>query len=105
MRIDGQLRKLAVVLSDVTAEVENEQLGAERREMTAIVHRISEDRSGFLEFFQESEDTLEALRHRLERRLSDGQARRPHTQGKCRHLRLGTSRCGVPYDQGSYCGN
>jgi HPt (histidine-containing phosphotransfer) domain-containing protein len=62
VNIDGRLEKLAVVVSDITAQVEREQLEGEQREMMAMIHRIAEDKAGFLEFFKEAEDIVEALR-------------------------------------------
>jgi HPt (histidine-containing phosphotransfer) domain-containing protein/two-component sensor histidine kinase len=62
VRIDGELRKLAIVLSDITAQVENEQLEAEQREMMAMIQRLSEDKAGFMEFFREMEDIIQALK-------------------------------------------
>jgi two-component system chemotaxis sensor kinase CheA len=78
VRIEGELRKLAVVLSDVTANVEQERLEAEQREMMALVQRIVQDKSGFLEFFHEMEEIVEALRNHAQDELSVTK-RRVHT--------------------------
>lgn len=56
------LDSIAVVITDITAEVERELLEVENREILAMIDRISADRSGFLEFFQEAEDIIEGLR-------------------------------------------
>jgi two-component system chemotaxis sensor kinase CheA len=63
VRIEGELQKLAVVLSDITALVEQERLEAEQRETMALVQRIVQDKSGFLEFFHEMEEIVESLRN------------------------------------------
>lgn len=60
---DGTLTALAVVVSDITAEVEREKLEAENREMMSMIDRISKDKAGFLEFFQEAEEIVELLRN------------------------------------------
>lgn len=60
---DGAPKALAVVVTDITAEVQREELEAENREMMNMMDRISKDKSGFLEFFSESEQLVEALRN------------------------------------------
>ncbi len=60
----GELRALAVVVSDITAEVEREELEAENRELMAMIDRISSDKAGFLEFFQEASDIVLQLQER-----------------------------------------
>ncbi|MEO1526697.1 MAG: PAS domain S-box protein [Planctomycetota bacterium] len=52
---------LAVVIHDITAEVEREKLEAEQREILAIVSRIARDRSGFIEFYNEADEIVRAL--------------------------------------------
>lgn len=61
---EGEVTAIAVVVSDVSAEVEKERLEAEMREMMEMIDRISRDRIGFLEFFQEAEANIEALKQR-----------------------------------------
>ena len=60
--VDGEVAGLAVVLTDITAEIEKEQLEAESKEMIAVIDGVHSDREGFLEFFQEAERLVEALR-------------------------------------------
>ena len=60
---DDELAGLAVVVTNITAEVERQKLEAESREMMTMIERISIDRSGFLEFFQEAEAIIESLRN------------------------------------------
>jgi signal transduction histidine kinase len=62
VRLESQLAKLAVVISDISAKVEQERLEAEQREMMALVQRIFQDKAGFLEFFHEMEEIIESLR-------------------------------------------
>ncbi|TWU04075.1 ATP-binding protein [Neorhodopirellula pilleata] len=62
IEIGGNVTGLAVVLTDITAEVEREKLEAESREMIAVIDGIQADREGFLDFFQEAEAIVEALR-------------------------------------------
>lgn len=62
VEIDGEVTALAVVVSDISAEVENEKLEVIQRELLAMINRISEDKSGFLEFFREADDIVAALR-------------------------------------------
>ena len=58
---DGQLDCLAVVISDVTAAVEKEKLASIQTEMMTMVHRLAEDKSGFLEFFEEASGLVDLL--------------------------------------------
>ncbi|WP_425401002.1 Hpt domain-containing protein [Aeoliella sp.] len=60
--VEDQLHCLAVVVSDITAAVENEKLEAVQREMLAMVTRIADDKPGFLEFFQEADELVASLR-------------------------------------------
>lgn len=60
---DGIAKALAVVVSDITAEVQREELEAENREMMNMIDRISKDKAGFLEFFREAEQLVECLRN------------------------------------------
>ncbi|MDM4015022.1 ATP-binding protein [Roseiconus lacunae] len=58
--LSGEL-KLAVVFRDITTAVHQEQLEVIQREMMSIVHRITEDKSGFLEFFREADHLVKSL--------------------------------------------
>lgn len=67
---DQGLNTLAVVVSDVSADVERELLETENREMLAMIDRIATDRNGLFEFFTEAESLVESLRNRSESDLS-----------------------------------
>jgi two-component system, chemotaxis family, sensor kinase CheA len=58
---EGQLVALAVVISDISAQVARERLEAEHRMMMAMVEKISQDKAGFLEFVQEAEEIVTGL--------------------------------------------
>jgi two-component system chemotaxis sensor kinase CheA len=51
---DGQLDKVLVVISDVTAKVEQERLEADQREVLGVVGRVVNDKVGFLEFYEDA---------------------------------------------------
>lgn len=51
---DGQLDKVLVVISDVTARVEQERLEADQREVLGVVGRVMNDKVGFLEFYEDA---------------------------------------------------
>ena len=51
---DGQLHKMLIVISEVTAEFERERLEVEQRDVMRIVGRVSTDKAGVLEFFHEA---------------------------------------------------
>ncbi len=57
-----QLTGLAVVIRDISATVAREELEIENREMMAIFDRISTDRAGFLEFFEEADELVHGLK-------------------------------------------
>lgn len=59
---NGEVTGLAVVVTDITAEVEREKLEADSKEMMAMIEGIAADRAGFLEFFQEAQAIIDALR-------------------------------------------
>lgn len=59
---DKQLVSLAVMVSDITVVVEREKLEAENREMMVMIDGISKDKAGFLEFMEEAENLVVALR-------------------------------------------
>jgi HPt (histidine-containing phosphotransfer) domain-containing protein len=57
--MDGeQLEKLLIVISDVTSEVERERLELEQRDVMRILSRVSVDKAGLLEYFQEASDQV-----------------------------------------------
>lgn len=59
---DGQLERVLVVLSDVTAEVERARAETDEREATLLFKRLLADRPGFLEFFSEACTLVDAIR-------------------------------------------
>ena len=73
-----ELPYLAVVVRDITPEVQKEKLEAQQREILAIVSRIAQDRSGFLEFFREADGLVHALLNNREDELARVK-RRIHT--------------------------
>jgi two-component system chemotaxis sensor kinase CheA len=50
---ESQLSGVLLVASDISAELEHQKREAEQREILGIVERITRDRSGFIEFFEE----------------------------------------------------
>ena len=60
---DGKITHLTVVVADVTAEVERQKIESESRELLAMFQRITRDRNGFLEFFREASEVMDALRN------------------------------------------
>lgn len=78
-----QLTGLAVVVRDVSATVAREALEIENREIMAIFDRISTDRAGFLEFFEEADELVQGLKseNRIDATLTKRQI---HTlKGNC----------------------
>lgn len=69
VRTQQTVSNISVVISDITALVENEKLESGQREMMAMVHRMAEDRKGFLNFINESNDIVESLKANLEEDL------------------------------------
>ncbi|MGE0324711.1 MAG: ATP-binding protein [Polyangiaceae bacterium] len=57
----GELVRVLVVVSDITAQLERERLEAERRETMLIFDRIVRDKSGFLEFFHEADGLVGSI--------------------------------------------
>lgn len=58
---DDKLIGLALVLTDISAEVEREKLEEDSREMVCIVEQCARDRIGFLTFFQECNNLIGAM--------------------------------------------
>jgi two-component system chemotaxis sensor kinase CheA len=50
---DSQLSGVLLVASDISSELEHQKREAEQREILGIVERITRDRTGFIEFFEE----------------------------------------------------
>jgi two-component system, chemotaxis family, sensor kinase CheA len=58
---DGELEKLLIVITDISSVVERERLQREQREMLHMFEQLTRDRSGFLEFFEETRDLVKAV--------------------------------------------
>ncbi|GAB5496086.1 MAG: hypothetical protein Phyf2KO_11660 [Phycisphaerales bacterium] len=58
---ENGVESVAVILSDITEQLERERVEAEHREMMAIFERVAADRPGVLEFFAESEEIMVRL--------------------------------------------
>jgi two-component system chemotaxis sensor kinase CheA len=61
LRAGGELERVLVVVSDVTARLKREQAEAHEREMTKLFVRASTDRAGLLEFLAESSAQVEYI--------------------------------------------
>jgi two-component system chemotaxis sensor kinase CheA len=59
---DGTTQSLILVLSDVTAQVEADKAQRRQREHAALFERLTQDRRGFLQFWDEAETILHDLR-------------------------------------------
>jgi len=57
---DGELEKMMVVATDVTADVAQQAAEAKQREILVLFERILSDRTGFVEFFDEASRLVEA---------------------------------------------
>ncbi len=55
---EGELVRLLVVISDVTAMVAREESERRQREVMRVFERVMEDKAGFLEFYEEADNTL-----------------------------------------------
>lgn len=55
------LERLLVVISDITAEVARERFEAEQQEMVHMLEKISKDRTGFIEYCEESNEIVERI--------------------------------------------
>ncbi len=81
--VEGQLAKVLVVISDITAEIERERLELEQRDVMQILARVGSDKSGVLEFFQEASEQVAAI---AEQRPAD-----PATQKRLIHTLKGNA--------------
>ena len=61
---DETLAGLAIVLTDITAEVQREKLEESSREMMAIVDHSTKDKMGLISFYEECESLMESLSKR-----------------------------------------
>jgi two-component system chemotaxis sensor kinase CheA len=57
----ADFEKILIVITDVTAAVERERLEFEQREMVQIFDRLIQDRSGFMEFFEETRELVKRI--------------------------------------------
>ena len=78
VRAGGELQSLAVVISDITAEVKQELLEEESREFISIVEGLNDDADGFLSFHEEGKELIAALQKREGEHLGEIK-RRVHT--------------------------
>ena len=60
---DGALAALAVMISDISAQVARERLEAEHRMMMTMLERVTQDKAGFLEFVHEAEEIVSGLKN------------------------------------------
>jgi two-component system chemotaxis sensor kinase CheA len=75
---DGQLAKLLVVISDITARLAAERAEAEQREVATMFERIMRDKSGVLDFLMDAETLVRELTAAHRPPLADTK-RRLHT--------------------------
>lgn len=60
---DGEtLDRVMVVITDMTAEIARISLEARQREILVVFEKILSDKQGFLEFFAEADDIIDAIR-------------------------------------------
>jgi two-component system chemotaxis sensor kinase CheA len=55
------LQQVLIVISDVTAEIERERLELEQRDVMRVLARVSSDKNGVLEFFQEASEQVRQI--------------------------------------------
>jgi len=58
---ESQLSGVLLVASDISAELEHQKREAVQRELLGVVERITRDRSGFIEFFEECAEQVASL--------------------------------------------
>lgn len=58
---NGDLDRVLVVISDITAELLRARAESDEREVTRLFARVFSDRSGFLEFFAEAQSLVESI--------------------------------------------
>lgn len=59
----GELQNLIVVVTDVTLRLAQEEKEEQDRELLSLVRHFAQDRSGFLEFVEESEQLVSKIRN------------------------------------------
>ena len=74
----NELISLAVVIEDVSATVEKERLETVQREMLAMVQRLTDDKSGLCEFFDEADSIVAWLKENREQDIKRAK-RETHT--------------------------
>lgn len=57
----GELERVLVVISDITAELLRARAESDEREVTRLFARVFSDRAGFLEFFAEAQNLVESI--------------------------------------------
>lgn len=79
---EGSLEGLLVVVNDVSLEVAREAEAARRRETNLVTEKLVRDRAGFVEFYEEAAELVEALGEATEDTAVE--RRRLHTlKGNC----------------------
>jgi two-component system, chemotaxis family, sensor kinase CheA len=58
---NADFEKILIVITDVTAAIDRERLEFEQREMVQIFDRLTQDRSGFMEFFEETRELVKRI--------------------------------------------
>lgn len=58
---DGELAQLLVVMSDNTAELARVRAEAEQQELANIIDQVTQDKQGFVDFFEESSKIVQLL--------------------------------------------
>lgn len=57
----GELSKLLLVMSDITAQVERRRAEEEERELAQVVRKLMQDRSGFSDFVAEADELVASI--------------------------------------------
>lgn len=60
---ENKLSKILLVISDITEQLAREHAEAQQRELMTVFHKIMEDKSGFLEFYNEANDLVQSVTH------------------------------------------
>src|SRR5688572_28713468 len=68
--VGDDFEKLLVIVSDVTARVEKERSDAEQAQIIAMFEHVNADRTGFLDFFEETDATVARLTGTAQRDLT-----------------------------------
>jgi HPt (histidine-containing phosphotransfer) domain-containing protein len=85
----GKLKRIMVVVQDVTRAVEAEEREKQQQELLAVFGSLTNDRAGFLEFFADAENMVKTLS--VKKLDKDEQFRLIHTlKGNCSQYSLTT---------------